>query len=72
MKTQYKSSEHHIWIFGLNPEYQSYKSYPHLFFRCPEKYWIGIGKKSIHGTDYDTVMKTDNYDLAKKHFEEAA
>lgn len=72
MKTVYKRNSTHSYCFGLNPDYKFWQQRPSLFFAQPKKYWVGVGKLSDYGVEYDGLTRTDDFNLAKQTFEQKA
>jgi len=71
MKTLYRKTSTHSYCFGVNPDYKLWQQQPSLCFRQPSKYWVGVGKISDYGIEYDSLLRTDDFNIAKEKWETA-
>ena len=70
MRNQYRETETHCYVVGYHPDYKAYLDQPHLHYKEPEKYWVGVGKKCEYGVEYDTLIKSNSRDIVEKCFQE--
>ena len=70
MKTIYKRNSTHSYCLGVNPDYKFWQQRPSLFFGQHKKYWVGVGKLSEYGVEYDGLAHTDDFNLAKQTFDQ--